>query len=281
MAERSRSSSELLGADGFPHVPSQLAERHRHGFPTGRHEVRRAALQCVRVDTDGGPETPPCSVARHRAPHGPPHRVRDPGRSGADSRDRPHRNRSASRRPGLSERLERPTVADSVSQAASRLRPRARRAFSTARPPRVCIRARKPCFFLRFRVLGWNVRFTHGLLERTRDAGPPPRGRSATRTRRRGNGAVYRAPSKDVATRPCRAAPGLARTGLASTSPLVTSRHPVLRSPLAVVPASGGALPCGASASTGRPARRGERRAPLPFLHNVWTRLWTTKTRRI
>jgi hypothetical protein len=34
----------------------------------------------------------------------------------------------------------------------------------TARPPRVRMRLRKPCVFLRFRVLGWNVRFTHGLL---------------------------------------------------------------------------------------------------------------------
>lgn len=29
-----------------------------------------------------------------------------------------------------------------------------------ARPPRVAIRARKPCVFARFRLFGWYVRFT-------------------------------------------------------------------------------------------------------------------------
>ena len=35
-----------------------------------------------------------------------------------------------------------------------------RRAARTARPPRVAMRARKPCVFARFRTLGWYVRFT-------------------------------------------------------------------------------------------------------------------------
>ena len=40
-------------------------------------------------------------------------------------------------------------------------------------PPRVRIRRRKPCFFFRFRLFGWNVLFTHGLLERPgRGSGP-------------------------------------------------------------------------------------------------------------
>jgi hypothetical protein len=39
------------------------------------------------------------------------------------------------------------------------------------------IRSRKPCFFLRLRLFGWNVRFTHGLL------GRPGRGRALGRTR--------------------------------------------------------------------------------------------------
>ena len=33
-----------------------------------------------------------------------------------------------------------------------------------ARPARVCIRFRKPCFLARRRVLGWYVRFMSGLL---------------------------------------------------------------------------------------------------------------------
>ena len=38
-------------------------------------------------------------------------------------------------------------------------RPLARRAAKTARPARVAMRARKPCFLARRRVLGWKVRF--------------------------------------------------------------------------------------------------------------------------
>jgi hypothetical protein len=55
-------------------------------------------------------------------------------------------------------------VTDSPDQAESRVRPFARRFFSNARPARVCMRWRNPCFLLRRRLLGWNVRFTHGLL---------------------------------------------------------------------------------------------------------------------
>jgi len=39
-------------------------------------------------------------------------------------------------------------------------RPLRRRLASTRRPPRVAIRARKPCVLLRFRLFGWYVRFT-------------------------------------------------------------------------------------------------------------------------
>jgi hypothetical protein len=45
-------------------------------------------------------------------------------------------------------------------QAESRLRPRARRAAMTLRPPFVAMRARKPCRRLRTSLLGWKVRFT-------------------------------------------------------------------------------------------------------------------------
>ena len=41
-----------------------------------------------------------------------------------------------------------------VAYADSRRRPLARRARRTARPPLVDIRARKPCFFARRRILG-------------------------------------------------------------------------------------------------------------------------------
>jgi hypothetical protein len=39
------------------------------------------------------------------------------------------------------------------------LRPRARRREITARPSEVFMRVRKPCFFARFRLFGWKVRF--------------------------------------------------------------------------------------------------------------------------
>jgi len=41
----------------------------------------------------------------------------------------------------------------------NRLRPLARRRFSTRRPFLVLMRTRNPCARLRRRVLGWNVRF--------------------------------------------------------------------------------------------------------------------------
>jgi hypothetical protein len=53
----------------------------------------------------------------------------------------------------------------------------------------VRIRRRKPCFLFRFRLLGWNVLFTHGLLEHapTVEMGP-----------RKGPAGRYARPSKQV-----------------------------------------------------------------------------------
>jgi hypothetical protein len=45
-------------------------------------------------------------------------------------------------------------------QAEMRLRPLARRRLSTRRPALVDIRFRNPCRRARFKLLGWNVRFT-------------------------------------------------------------------------------------------------------------------------
>jgi hypothetical protein len=96
---------------------------------------------------------------------------------------------AAAGRPG--EGREGRTIANSPDQAESRFRPRARRERRTARPPRVRMRVRKPCVFLRFRVFGWYVRFT----------GPPrrwvARGRSRDPRGRR-NAPVYRRPAARV-----------------------------------------------------------------------------------
>ena len=64
--------------------------------------------------------------------------------------------------PGPGQGREGRTVSDRPYQAERRFRPRERRDCSTARPPRVRIRRRKPCVFFRLRLLGWNVRFTAG-----------------------------------------------------------------------------------------------------------------------
>jgi len=52
------------------------------------------------------------------------------------------------------------TVVDTTDQADSFALPRRRRAFSTARPPLVDMRVRKPWRLARLRTLGWYVRFT-------------------------------------------------------------------------------------------------------------------------
>ena len=62
---------------------------------------------------------------------------------------------------------------DRERQADRRARPFRRRAFRTFRPPAVAIRARKPCFLARRRILGWKVRFTC-LLRRVRKTRPGP-----------------------------------------------------------------------------------------------------------
>ena len=48
---------------------------------------------------------------------------------------------------------------DIGSYAEMLVRPLARRRARTALPPRVAMRARKPCFFARLRTFGWKVRF--------------------------------------------------------------------------------------------------------------------------
>jgi hypothetical protein len=68
-----------------------------------------------------------------------------------------------------------------LGQAESFLRPRARRARSTLRPPTVAVRARKPWRRARTRLLGWKVRFMVSSENLTKTATPiaTPRYRSA------------------------------------------------------------------------------------------------------
>lgn len=101
-----------------------------------------------------------------------------------------------------------------MAQAEMRSRPLARRAARIERPARVRIRARKPWFFARRRLLGWNVRFMIRLLARE---GPEPlQGRHQPYVGvSRGVKPTPTAPVKARATGPCPTIPK-------PTGPLVT-----------------------------------------------------------
>jgi len=58
------------------------------------------------------------------------------------------------------------------AQTLRRLRPRARRRFSTRRPPLVRIRTRNPWVRFRFRLFGWNVLFIRHLASTSEDPSP-------------------------------------------------------------------------------------------------------------
>ena len=58
------------------------------------------------------------------------------------------------------ESLKSTAIPDRTDQADSRARPLLRRDLMMARPERVDMRCRKPCFLARLRTLGWKVRFT-------------------------------------------------------------------------------------------------------------------------
>jgi CheY-like chemotaxis protein len=94
--------------------------------------------------------------------------------------------------PGMSaaaacQRLKRRLTTDAPNQAERFARPLVRRRRITARPARLRIRSRKPCFFLRLRLFGWYVRFIHGLLDRPgRGKGPGAGARRVLSTRASG-----------------------------------------------------------------------------------------------
>ena len=71
-----------------------------------------------------------------------------------------HAESLVSRRTGARKMGESETSRNAIDHADKRARPLERRDFKTARPARVFIRLRNPCFFARRRLLGWNVRFT-------------------------------------------------------------------------------------------------------------------------
>lgn len=111
------------------------------------------------MGTDDLAEAASESVADNGVPDSASDRVRDRGRSCVAAREYPDRDRTRAVATGPGEGTEGLTAADASDQAESLARPWRRRPLITARPARVRIRRRKPCFFLRFRMLGWKVRF--------------------------------------------------------------------------------------------------------------------------
>src|SRR5690606_35772785 len=75
-----------------------------------------------------------------------------------------------SRPEGIAARTSARMGARKANQALSFLRPRARRARRTLRPPTVALRARKPWRRLRTRLLGWKVRFLSKSSNQTKTA---------------------------------------------------------------------------------------------------------------
>ena len=126
----------------------------------------------------------PEPISGHGISRAPANGIGDLGRPIIGSPDPSDPYWSVAARPNPRQLGKARTAANSVNQAESRARPRARRDLSTARPARLRIRRRKPCFFFRFRLFGWKVRFTHGLLE---EGNRPQRlERRRSRTRRGG-----------------------------------------------------------------------------------------------
>jgi hypothetical protein len=148
---------------------SQLSELQPGCSRVGSNEVR-ARLECP-IGLNHRPKAPPQSIPRHCVAAPLVNCVGDEwtrqGFSGVSrvktDPDRPS-SCSALRSSQVVEVLATANTSDrlagQLTYALIRWRPLRRRDFSTARPALVDIRARKPCFLARRRVLGWKVRFT-------------------------------------------------------------------------------------------------------------------------
>lgn len=109
------------------------------------------------------PKSPAQAIAHDCAADPPADLVRHPGRIvGESRRDHGQREGTVPTAASSGECRKGGAIAHPPNQALRRARPFRRRAFRTDRPPWVRIRIRKPCVFLRFRLLGWNGRFTFG-----------------------------------------------------------------------------------------------------------------------
>ena len=150
-------------------MTTQRGEWDGHDGSVRGHEIGTAREQERLVQRDRGTQASAGAVALHRGAEAPAEGVGHPRRIIRAVGEEAQRDGPGSPPAGPREGLERRTVADAPDQAESRFRPRARRARSTARPPFVRIRMRKPCVLARLRLLGWYVRFNE----------EPPRGSRA------------------------------------------------------------------------------------------------------
>ena len=146
-----------------------------------------------------GPKLSAQAIPHHCVATGASNRVRDLWVGDSDPVNPAHPEWPVASRPDPSEGSKGRMAANSVNQAEIRARPRARRDRSTARPARFFIRRRNPCFFLRFRLFGWKVRFTHGLLKEGKMSGEVQARMS--QTRKDDEGCEHRVPSIVLATR--------------------------------------------------------------------------------
>ena len=179
--------------------------------------------------------------------------VGDARRSVGSARER--RSRSglpARRRPAASAR--------NVARSRTRqIRPRGGRGpwpdadGATARPAAVRMRRRKPCFFFRFRLFGWNVLFTHGLLEaRAEGMGPGGGAADLDWRRRRASGTGARRRTCSVRLDRRRRNPALSRPRVWGTLPRAPFRDGGRRRRLWASRGAGNVR----SPTTGRPRAR-------------------------
>ena len=130
----------------------------------GDHQNIPARSQRREQRPDLHPESPPNAIPDDRRAEGPSGRQAEPRYPKLGPEDSCGEERVRSDRTSFLECREvlragehhepRPEAVPG-SQADRRLRPRARRAARTRRPPVVLIRARKPCSLARWRFLGW------------------------------------------------------------------------------------------------------------------------------
>ena len=162
-------------------------------------EIGRSGAKEILVLVHDRAESAAESGAHHGVPAASADCVRNLGMAVSASVRPAHPHRPIASRADPGECGEGRMAANSVNQAEIRARPRARRDFSTARPARFFIRRRNPCFFLRFRLFGWKVRFTHGLLKEGRMSGEVQARRA--QTRKDDEGREHRFPTAPLATR--------------------------------------------------------------------------------